>query len=131
MGVSVAILAAAVGALGCADSGPRRNAISGNVTFAGKPLPAGMIFFDPDVRKKHDGPGGFAYIKDGAYDSRNNGKGVIAGPHVVRIQGFDGKPGNELPLGALLFPEYETTADLPAEASTRDFDVPASAAKSR
>ena len=126
-GVAGAVVAALLGGLGCGESGPRRSPVSGTVKFGGKPIPKGAIFFDPDLKKKNDGPAGFAYIKDGVYDTRDNGKGVIAGPHVVRIQGFDGRPGRELPMGSPMFPQYQTTADLPGEATTRDFDVPASA----
>jgi hypothetical protein len=95
------------------------------VRFDGKPVPAGMIFFDPDVSRGNDGPQGFAPIKDGRYDTRHNGKGAVGGPHMVRIQCFDGKPGAELPMGHLLRPEYTTAIDLPGKATTQDFDVPA------
>jgi hypothetical protein len=97
------------------------------VTFDGQLIPAGVIFFDPDVSRGNDGPQGFATITDGHYDTRENGKGAVGGPHRVRIQGFDGKPGAELPLGHPLFPEYTVAVDLPGQAATRDFDVPASA----
>ena len=46
--------------------------VSGVVTHAGKPIPKGLIFFDP----KADGPQGFANIVDGKYDTAVQGKGV-------------------------------------------------------
>jgi hypothetical protein len=110
---------------GCAARGPQRWDLSGQVTYNGKPLPAGVILFDPDVTRGNDGPGGFANVKDGTYDTRKEGRGVIGGPHLVRIQGFDGKPGAELPLGNVIFAEYTIAADLPRQAGTFDFDVPA------
>ena len=73
--------------------------VSGTVTYDGQPLPAGQVFFDADLTKGHDGPQGFAYIKDGQFDTAQGGRGVLGGPYVIRIQGFDGKPGRELPLG--------------------------------
>jgi hypothetical protein len=112
---------------GCGRSGPPRYELSGTVTYAGKPLPAGVIFFDPDVRQGNDGPQGFAHVQEGRYDTRQTGKGSVGGPHRVRIQGFDGQPGPELPLGQPLFPEYQTDHDLPKENSTRDFEIPATA----
>ncbi len=108
------------------DRGPKRHHISGQVLYDGKPVPAGEIYFDPDVTKGHDGPQGFARIQDGQYDTREVGKAVAAGPHVVRIFGFDGKPGPELPLGRALFAEYTTPADIPDRGdATLDFQVPA------
>src|SRR5262249_4573743 len=110
---------------GCGRSGPPRYELSGPGAYAGKPLPAGVIFFDPAVRGAKDGPRGFATVREGGYDPGQKGKGSVGGPHRVRIQGFDGQPGPELPLGQPLFPEYQTDHDLPKENSTRDFEIPA------
>jgi len=118
-------LALGLGAGGCGPSGPPRFQVSGTVTFGGQPVPAGVIYFDPDVTKGHDGPQGYAQIKDGHYDTRQEGKPVTPGPHVVRIQGFDGKSANELPLGQPLFPQAQQNRDMPAADSTQDFSIPA------
>jgi hypothetical protein len=110
--------------VGC-DSGPKRHHLSGEVKFNGNPVPAGEIYFDPDVTKGHDGPQGFARIKDGRYDTRAAGLPMTAGPHFVRILGFDAVPGPEQPLGKRLFPEYRTSATIPDEGdATLHFDVP-------
>lgn len=107
---------------GC--GGVTRHDVSGKVTFRGAPLPAGVIYFDPDVTKKNTGPQGYAIIKDGDYSTAIlNGKGTVGGPHIARIEGFDGKEGNDLPLGQLLFSGYEQAVDLPKAATTLDFDV--------
>src|SRR5262245_1541219 len=100
---------------GCGQNGPRRYHLSGKVTLAGQSVPAGQIFFDPDISKGNDGPGGFAFIKNGAFDTRLDGRAHIGGPHQVRIQAFDGKPGSELPLGRMLVPEFTTAAELPKQ----------------
>jgi hypothetical protein len=94
--------------------------VSGAVTYSGKPIPKGLIFFDPTT----DGPQGFANIVDGKYDTARLGKGVRGGSYVVRVNGFDGKEANEAPFGQGLFPEYTGTTDLPQEDSTYDLDVP-------
>jgi hypothetical protein len=121
----IVLLVAFVLALaGCGPSGPPRYHVSGKITFAGAPVPAGQIFFDPDVSKGNDGRQGFAFIKDGAYDTRLDGQPTIGGPHHVRIQAFDGKPGVELPIGRMMAPEFMTSADLPKQNVTHDFDVP-------
>jgi hypothetical protein len=94
--------------------------VSGVVTYNSKPIPKGLIFFDP----KTDGPQGFANIVDGNYDTAAQGKGVRGGAYAVRVNGYDGKQANEAPFGQALFPEYTGTKDLPREDSTYDLDVP-------
>jgi hypothetical protein len=103
--------------------------VAGTVTFDGKPVPAGVILFTPDVSKNNRGPTGFAKIKDGKYDTRQEGKGTVGGPHTVAISGSDGArlPQQELPDGMPLFTDYGTAVDLPKAATTQDFEVPASA----
>jgi hypothetical protein len=108
---------------GC--GGVTRYDVSGKVTFNGAPLPAGVLYFDPDIVKKNDGPQGFAIIKDGAYSTATlGGKGTVGGPHIARIEGFDGKEGNDLPLGRLLFSDFQKEVELPKSSSTTlDFDI--------
>jgi len=106
-------------ALGC---GSKLHHVSGTVTFKGKPVPQGKIYFSPDGSKGNKGAAGFADIKDGAYDTKaKGGQGTIGGPVIVTIQGSDGSKA--------LFVEYKTPVDLPKEGTTKDFDVPESAAK--
>src|SRR3954454_16046539 len=93
--------------------------VSGNVTFAGKPIPKGLIFFDPQA----EGPQGFANIVDGKFDTSVQGKGVRGGSYDIRVNGFDGKKVNDAPFGNTLFPEYTGTKDLPQEDSTFDLDI--------
>lgn len=110
--------------VGC-SRGPQFHDVSGTVTYRGKPLPAGVIYFNPDVQRGNDGPQGYAIIKDGEYTTATaGGKGVLGGAYVVRIEGFDGKPGNELPLGKPMFTDFQTAVDFPESATTKDFDVP-------
>jgi len=114
--------------LGCGE--PKRVDVSGDVTFDGKPLPAGRIYFDPDFAKGNDGVQGYAEIKDGKYDTRKGGKGACGGATIVKIEGYQAGTG-EKPgfVGPKLFNEYQTTTELPLESCTRDFTVPASAAE--
>ena len=50
--------------------------VSGTVTFAGKPLPIGMIVFEPDASKGNRGLQGHADIRDGKFDTRVSKKGA-------------------------------------------------------
>ena len=120
---------------GCGGSG---NRVSGKVTFNGQPVKAGKIYFIPDAAKANKGPTGFANIIDGQYDtSAAGGSGAGKGPMVVAIEGTDkdkeGKTAKGDTSGEVtvtpLFPRYEITADLPDSSSTKDFEVPADAAK--
>jgi hypothetical protein len=131
----------ALGSLvGCGGNSTVR--VSGKVTFQGKPVPAGKIYFMADGSKGNNGATGFATIVDGEYDtSAEDGSGVTPGPVKVMIDGFDptappekpkkgGKNEDaEQPTVKLLFSQYETTFDVPSGGSTKDFDVPAAAAK--
>jgi hypothetical protein len=108
---------------GC-ERGPPRYHVSGKVTIGGQPVPDGMIFFDPDISKGHDGRAGMAFIKKGQYDTRQDGEPTVGGPHQVRIHAFDGKPGVELPMGNMMAPEYTTPVELPTEHTTKDFNIP-------
>jgi hypothetical protein len=92
----------------------------GTVTYGGKPIPKGLIFFDPQA----DGPQGFANIVDGKYDTSQQGKGVRGGAYDVRVNGFTGIEAPEAPFGQALFPEFHGTKELPQADSTFDLDVP-------
>jgi hypothetical protein len=130
----VAVSTAVVFLAGCggSDEGPARADVSGTVTFKGQPLPIGKIIFEPDTSKGNSGPQAFADIKDGKYSTAEGGKGTVGGPHVIRINGWDGKPSNDVEtLGKLLFVDFTVNEDLPKDAATtKDIDVPESAAKS-
>jgi len=117
---------AVVGVAGCGNNPPYN--ISGKVTFDGKPLPLGRIYFDADPRQQNSGSSGWTDIKDGQYDTSRMGKGVSGGPTVVRIQGFKTEGADASGFGPPLFQEHTIQVDLPRGKSTMDFDVPAKAA---
>lgn len=129
--VPCAVVVLVLGLVGCgsgASDGPTRYAVSGKVTYAGEPVPAGEITFEPDASKGNGGPAASTTIEDGAY-SLPAASGAVGGAMTVRIIGYDGKPpeGPEAemnPNGMSLFPPYETTVDLPESSATQDFEVP-------
>jgi hypothetical protein len=121
-------------AVGCGGGGQAH--VSGKVTFQGKPVPAGKIYFAPDGSKGNSGPTGYADIKDGNYDtSSTGGRAATPGPVVITVEGTDpsAAPGKADPSGEvtvkLLFAGYELKAELPSSSSTKDIEVPESAAK--
>src|SRR6478672_4234893 len=77
-------------ALGC--GGGQGAEVWGEVTFDGKPVPAGRIYFNPDFTKGNDGPQGYAPIKDGKFDTRHEGQAAAGGPTVVVVKGYNGVP---------------------------------------
>lgn len=91
---------------------------SGKVTFAGKPVPTGKIYFTPDGSKGNKGQAGWADIKDGHYDTSVRGsQSPAGGAMTVRIEGQEG--------GKPLFGDYELKEELPKGGGSKDFDVPA------
>lgn len=109
---------------GCGSGGPKVYHLSGNVTMGGKPVPAGVMFLGPDLKKGVDGPQGYATIKNGKYDTRDGGRAMIGGPLEVTIQAFDGVPASELPMGRKMGPDYVTSIEVPKADSTYDFTIP-------
>lgn len=126
--LKLAVASCLFAVVGCgSDEGVARYRVTGDVTYAGQPVPRGFVTFSPDAESGNSGPGGGAPIYNGKFDT-NKGKGIVGGPHQVRIIGYDGVPtemeGEELADGKPLFPPYETKLDLPSEDGTRDFVIP-------
>ncbi|UUO06582.1 hypothetical protein M4951_24970 [Blastopirellula sp. J2-11] len=89
-----AVLVASLLLSGCQHEEISRHRISGTVTYHGKPVPAGAIFFEPDASQGNSGAPSYAQIKDGKFDTAADGIGFIGGPHLVTIEAFDGKVTN-------------------------------------
>lgn len=109
--------------------------VQGNVEFDGRPLPAGKIYFTPDSSQGNQGPQGAATIKEGKYDTRDSRFGIVGGPYLVRIEGYDGvQPANDednlFPDGQVVFRDYEIRIDFPKKDHVEDIVVPAKAAES-
>lgn len=110
---------------GCSGSedGPQRYKVTGSLTVAGKPVPAGIIIFEPDLKKGNSGPGGIADIIEGKYKTKPD-KGIVGGPHTVRIIGYTKPHLRGQPEPDLLFPEYRVAVDFPSDHDIeKDFDI--------
>jgi hypothetical protein len=109
---------------GCGSDGPQRYRVSGTVTYDGQPVQAGRVIFEPDVDLSNSGPAGYADIRQGSYETLT-GKGVVGGPHQIRVICLTGVPeGEELAEGRMLCPEYQQSLDLPPANTSHDIAVP-------
>ena len=126
--VALALCVGLVGWLvaGCGTGGPQRADLSGSVTYEGKPVTAGKIYFTPDAARGNSGPGSFAEIRDGRY-ATTPGQGVVGGAYRVRIVGYDTLPAGEGEAGGgePLFAPRQLELDLPTEGGTFDLVIPA------
>lgn len=113
---------------GCGqDTGPQRYEVSGTVTYEGKPVLKGFVYFSPDTEQNNKGPGGGAAIDQGKFKTEP-GKGVVGGAHVIRVVGYDGVAavveGEQLADGKPLFTPYFMKVDFPKKAHVLDITVP-------
>src|SRR5262245_4915561 len=124
MRIRTAVLAFLIVAGAGCSSEERLYDVSGTVTFEGKPIPAGIVYFDPDPTQPGSGRQGVANIVDGKFTTADKGRGVAGGSYTLRVTGFDGKTANEAPLGRGLFPEYQVKKVIPAENTEMSIEVP-------
>jgi hypothetical protein len=113
---------------GCSSNEFARHELSGNVSYQGKPVPAGYLVLKPDRSKGNQGVAAQTDIRHGLYHLPAN-RGTIGGPHIVMVSGFDGEPvtidGVINPNGKPLFAAYQMTINLPKATATHDIQVPA------
>lgn len=124
--VAAVVIGSCVVIGGCSrPSGPPRYPVTGSVTFAGKPLAAGRISFEPDGDRGNKGPAGYGDIVNGRYETYRT-MGAVGGPHRVVIEGYSGSSPDEWRKRKPLFSPHITVVDLPTEMTSVDFDVPVS-----
>jgi hypothetical protein len=111
---------------GCSPSGPQRYDHWGTITYKDKPIPAGILYFDPDLAAPNDGPQGLAIIKDGKYDTRLRPEsGPGSGKYLIRVDAADGIAAPEAPVGKMIFTsQVLIKIDLPAEATEVNVVIP-------
>ena len=125
------VVALLISCAGCGEDGPKRYQFAGTITHNGQPIPAGIIYFDPDGTPGkdgtpgNDGPQGHAVIKDGKFDTKQiGGQGPGGGRYLVRVYAHDGNASGEMVMGRLLFPEVSVPVDLPKQDGPLDIVVP-------
>ena len=105
------------------QSGPPRYALSGTVTFDGKPVPAGEIQFAADTERGNKRTGTSGQMNEGRYQTLAD-KGTVGGPHVTTVCGYDGKRASGRPLRGVTLSSLLRQVDLSRETTTYDFQVP-------
>ncbi len=123
---SVFAIALTATVAGCGGSDRQLYHVSGTVSFNGQPVPAGSIFFEPDVAAGNDGTQGFSEIKNGRFDTSDSEKGITGGAYQVRIRGFTPPAGGEP--AKVLFKDYRQSIQLPTANSQQTITVPPEAA---
>lgn len=118
---------------GCGEQRVQRYPVSGKITYAGKSVAVGDIHFDPDTKKGNHGPGGYAVIRDGRYET-NPGRGVVGGSYIARISGFDGQEVKidgepSFKLGKAMFDELTIEVEFARDKVTHDFEIPQQTSK--
>lgn len=110
--------------VGCGPAPDPVARVHGTVTFRGKPVPKGNVFFDPDGTKGTSGKQGFAGIVDGQFDTAApDGDGIKPGDYTVRVQAFDGKPLPDLPFGTGLTSEFVTKKNFSEDNNAYDIVI--------
>lgn len=118
-------LAVVVSGSGCQKAGVTRYRVTGRVTYDGKDLPAGIIYFEPDSARGNRGATGYAAIVDGRFDTAVKGKGAIGGAMIVRVNGHEKRanPHDESP-GIVYVKDHVEAADFPRAATEWNVAVP-------
>ena len=115
---------------GCGGDGLERHRIRGTVTFEGKPVEFGAIFFEPTASVGKIAPTVYLAVRDGKYDAGS--KGPIAGKYRVVVGGMDKSRGRVDDDGIThtpqLFNDHVFEVDMPPPNNTLDVEVPASRA---
>ena len=111
---------------GCGGSDRTLYHVEGTVTFDGQPVPAGIIFFEPDAAAGNDGTQGYAEIKGGRYDTSLSEKGVTGGAYQARVRGYVPPTGGAP--AKILFKDFRQPVQLPQADTQQDIAVPPEAA---
>lgn len=124
LSAAAALLLAAPSGCGTSNA-PAVYTVSGSVTFAGNPIPAGRVVFEPDASRGATGMVSIADITDGRYVTRP-GHGFGGGPCRVTIYGSDGSMPSVNPeeRDNALFHPWQTEVELPRADCVHDFAVP-------
>jgi hypothetical protein len=106
---------------GCGDAGTKLYHISGEVTYNGKAVPEGVIYFTPNSSTDKSATQGLAFILNGKYNTAN-GRGVSVGSISVVISGSQRLADKEE--ATILFEDYIEEFEMPSQNTVKNFEVP-------
>lgn len=112
--------------LGCGRGDVQRQHLRGKVTYQGRPVPAGLILFNPIQTEGKGGSRGGARIVQGTYDTQaKDGLAVPVGKTQVLVTGYSKLAESEESGPAQpLFQGYETSVEVTPETTTFDINIP-------
>lgn len=110
--------------VGCSSSSNEVN-LMGRVVLDGRPVPAGFIIFDPDLKSGNDGLQGYAEIVNGVYDTSKSRKGITGGKYIARVNGFEPPQGGQGP--QVLFRDFQQPIEVSGDGTAHNIEVPAEA----
>jgi hypothetical protein len=124
-----ALAAVGLALAGCGD-GVERYRVQGTVTFDGKPVETGAVFFEPTASVGKIAPTVYLKVQGGRFDT--GGDGPAAGKYRVVVGGWDNTKtrvdDDKITHTAHLFDDYKFEVDIPPPNDTLDITVPASQA---
>ena len=115
---------------GCGGDSLNRCPVKGTVTFQGKPVEAGAIFFEPTASVGNTAPTVYLSIQNGKYDAGS--EGPVPGKYTVIVGGMDKSKESVDDDGIThtpqLFEDYRFEVEIPPPGNTLDIEVPESQA---
>lgn len=124
---TLAFLLGAAGLVGCSGAdGPNKYPVSGTVRLGDRPITGGFVVIEPADGGAGGGLQGVAPIRDGRFDTEAGGKRAVAGPVVLRIDGW-GEPTAQFKNGVPLCNRHEIRVTLKPAPNELDLVVPESA----
>lgn len=105
---------------GCGRSKPPRSSFEGKVTYEGRPVVYGLLYFTPDSARGNKGVFGVAEINDGVYET-NPDYGPSPGPMLVTVHVYNAKPPGNRSVANIV----DLPVDFSSPTASRDFHVTA------
>ncbi|UUO04593.1 hypothetical protein M4951_14465 [Blastopirellula sp. J2-11] len=126
--VSIPIAVIALMGSGCSQREDSHGTIvTGEVSFQGDPVPAGIVKLEPDASRGGRGRAYYAEISNGRYATEEF---VPSGPMLLTITGYDGvevgdsTEGLHFKMGTSLFLPYHTKEEIHESNAQLDFEIP-------
>ena len=118
----------ALGGCGAGES-LDRYPLTGTVTYDGKPVESGVIFFEPKASAGKVAPTVYLSIKDGKLDAED--EGPVKGTYHVIVRGYDKSKervdDDGITITPQLFPDYEFDVEIPPPDNVLKVEVPKAA----